>query len=491
MLEFDRMNNVCWREGIRIDRWNVPIYEALRRYARSNPVRFHMPGHMAGKGIPDVFKRNWEEIDVTEIPDMDNLHSPRGVISEAQTLAARAFGADRTFFLVNGSTCGMQAVIMTICRPGDRLLVARDAHRSVIAGMMLAGAEPVYIKPEYDRKFGITTILEPGSLKRALEENPDVAGVLITRPTYYGYCSDIEEIARIAHSHGKVLAVDEAHGAHLCFSGSLPVCAMKGGADICVQSAHKTLPALTQGSYLHVKGNIIDVDRLEFYLRLLQTSSPSYMIMAFLDIARAVMERDGSKLLAGLLEDIERFEEEASRIERISLHGRERRKYFERDRSRIVVNTGGLGITGYQAEKFLREDHNIQVEMSDFSNIVCIATPAVDCRSFDALAAALRDLGLRCRNRHPLGEILENILDIPETGIELGKICTCDARAVDLKESAGSVSMDFITPYPPGIPVVCPGEVIPREAVFLAESVLESGGRVQGLIDGERIRVAV
>ena len=450
-----------------------------------------MPGHKQGKGIPKRFLGRLEAFDLTEIPGLDNLHSPHGVIKTAQELAAKAFHADQTYFLVNGSTCGMHAMIMTICNPGDKLIVARDCHKSVIGGMMLARARPVYVKPEFDSEFGISTMLKPVEIKKALEQNPDAKAVIITRPGYYGICSDIEAIADIVHSYGRTLAVDEAHGAHLCFSDRLPASAMQAGADICVQSAHKTLPAFTQGAYLHVRRGRVDLEKLGFCLKLLQTSSPSYMIMASLDIARAVMEYDGGKLLGRLLENIAWFRESVLKEGIWQVLDENRLRGAELDSTRIVLNARKLGITGYELERSLRENYSIQVEMSDFYNIICIGTVADSQEDYEKLLFALRDLGERPVNALPLRAAPPFDLPIPRQKIELGDITGCKSAYVDFDKALGKTSLDIVTPYPPGIPVICPGEEITEQALVLLDCIVKSGGYVQGLGVGRRIRVAV
>ena len=461
--------------------WNIPIYNSIKEYIQTNPVSFHMPGHKMGKGIPPELLERIAQLDLTEIPGTDNLHSPSGAIKEAQELAARAFGADKTYFLVNGSTCGIQAMIMTICRPGDKLIVARDCHKSVISGIMFAGAQPIYIKPLFDSSFGIPTVTSVSCVKKAIEENPDAVGVLITRPGYYGTCSDIQQLADIIHSYGKILAVDEAHGAHLKFCSRLPVCAMDAGADICVQSTHKTLPAFTQGAMLHVRSGLIDMDKLEFNLNMLQTSSPSYIIMSYLDIAREIMEYQGESLLEGLLENIKWFKSLTGRPGNILfLTGSDIRE-GEIDDTRIVVNMRALGVTGFQAEKMLRQKHNIQVEMSDFHNIVCIATVADRKEDFEKLHLALAELTLDFREIPPLTDTHVKDLGIPLQSLEIKDVMRAEGIKIPLESAVGRTSKTMLTPYPPGIPLICPGEIISKEVVEYIYDIVKSGGTVNGM----------
>jgi arginine decarboxylase len=445
-----------------------------------------MPGHKLGRGIPAEFQLNPTMLDLTEIPGMDDLHFPKEAIRDAQELAAKAFGAQKTYFLVNGSTCGIHASILAVCRPGDKLIVSRDSHKSVITGMMLAGVSPIYIKPHFEKQFEISGIAETDEIEKALRENSDAVGVLITRPNYYGICADLQSIVDITHSYGKIVIVDEAHGAHLHFNKSLPESAMKAGADISIQSAHKTLPAFTQGAYLHINPGRIDLDRLEFYLSSIQTSSPSYIIMTYLDIARAIMEKDGKRLLDTLLESIDWFKDSMRNAEGISVLSEKLIMMGKLDKTRLVINTKNIGKTGFEVERILRQEHNIQVEMSDINNIVCIATVADTKKDFESLSFAVNKLASRFKGLPPLADIMVRDMVIPKQGAALNEIRHGKAFKLKFKESCGRTSMSIITPYPPGIPAICPGEVISQDAIEYVNSIIALGGKVTGLSgDGE------
>lgn len=454
-----------------------------------------MPGHKLGKGIPGMFLSEIEKLDLTEIPGLDSLHAPSGAIKEAQKLAAGAFGAKQTFFLVNGSTVGLHAAISAVCRPGDRLIAGRDSHSSAINGMLLRGVQPVYILPEYLSEFGINTGITPQAVEHALDEAPDAAGVIITRPSYYGVCSDIQKIAEIIHEHNKILIVDEAHGAHLSFDPELPLGALGAGADICIQSAHKTLPAFTQGAYLHVGSDRVDGERLEYFLDMYQTTSPSYIIMAYLDIARELMQKNGRKLLNELLKSI-RSSAGCMDNSGIRLLNRSLIPGFELDETRITVNTAGIGMTGYSAEKLLRESFNIQVEMSDLNNVVCIATVADDNESIGKLFAALSRLKRpeasgenSCTDELLSVKSLYRGLKEPVVTMEPSKILDAEVERVPLDHAAGRTSRGMISPYPPGMALVCPGETIDAAAVAYIMALIRSGGSVHGVGDDGTVAV--
>jgi len=472
-----------------MENWNVPLYRAVRQYSRSNPIPFHMPGHKLGKGIPDEFLENLEMLDVTEINGTDNLHHPEGAIKEAQVLAAEAFGADKTYFLVNGSSCGIMAAILTLCRPGDKIIVGRDCHKSVINGIILAGAHPVYVKPEFDNNFGISTVTAPSAIEEALGRHPDATGVFITRPNYYGICSDIKEIARIVHHKGKVLVVDEAHGAHLNFSDKLPGSSIRLGADICIQSAHKTLPAFTQGAYLHVRSPYVDLEKLESNLRILQTSSPSYIIMVMLDIAREIMAKSGEKLIDNLLHEIKDFRERIVRLKNVEMYSNNDIFNGEYDETRIVLNFKKSGITGFDVDRILRKEYNIQIEMADFYNAVCIATVADRKEDFEKLCCAVSEISARFAGNPPLPDNIIKEFEIAPLIIDPKEAVLNEGEAVPLDRAVGRICRSVVTPYPPGVPVVCPGEMITENTVERIYIILKAGGTVNGLEANEEICV--
>jgi len=457
-----------------------PLFNAVASYCKDKHIAFHMPGHKMGKGLPGFFKEKLAFFDLTEIPGMDNLHCPEGVIMDAQAYAARVFGAERTFFLVNGSTAGIHASIMAVCNPGDKLIVQRDSHRSVAGGLMLAGAEPVFLSGCYDKKTGILLPPSPQGLERLLVNHRDVAGVLLTRPGYYGQCSNIHELVSTAHKYGKPVIVDEAHGAHLVFSERLPECALEAGADISVQSAHKTLPALTQGAFLHLgKGHLIDGEKVASCLQMLQTTSPSYIIMASLDLAAGIMEESGVEMLDTLLDNIESLKEQVSEGNIRVVDGKNLPVHAFDD-TRLVFDVRQTGLSGFTAEKILKEKYNIQIEMSDPFNIVCIATIADGKDELNALGDALLEMG-RHKTR-PYTDIEPLFCDEPpEMEIPLYKVGRLAKERVPLEQSGGRICADIITPYPPGIPVIWPGERIGKDMPARIKEFILQGGTINGI----------
>lgn len=459
---------------------DVPIISAIKEYIDSDPVPFHMPGHKMGAGLNNDYFGNIAAMDLTEIPHLDNLHNPDGVIEKSQKLAAQAFGAQDSFLIVNGSTCGVQAIIMTICRQGDKLIVSRDCHVSVINAMMLVGVEPIFISPGYDFEFGIPTAVSTEDVIQAVRANPEAKGVFLTRPNYYGVCCDIKSIAQIVHSYDMVLAVDEAHGAHLKFNSRLPVCAMESGADICVQSAHKTLPAMTQGSYLHVKSIKVDIDLLKSNLSVLQTTSPSYLILSTLDYARALMASEGERLLNNLLDYVEEFKENIKNTGCLQCDIKNVNN-FQIDNTRLVINTKNKGFTGYEVERIIRQTDAIQVEMSDFNNIVCISTVSDKREYFVRLHQALARLENKVVDERKISDKYFVKFRLLKRVVQLKDINMHKTARINLENSYGRISKRVITPYPPGVPLVFPGEMIDEEVIDTVKQIIELGGRVNGI----------
>ncbi len=370
-------------------KYNTPLYTAIKKYIYNKRLAFHMPGHKRGKGIPKRFKNDVFSMDLTELSQTDNLHEPKGSIFEAQNLAAAAFGAKRSFFLVNGATCGVQAMITAVCSPGDVLIVDRNCHSSVISALILTGVIAKYVYPEYIEHLGIYGGISQEALEKVLINNPKAKGVLITSPNYYGLCSDIKLIAQVVHRHNKLLLVDEAHGAHFYFNPDLPEGALAVGADICVHGAHKTMPALTQSGFLHVNSGSIDITRLKACLKLFQTSSPSFLLMAYLDLARSIMQKEGHNKLDRILKTMRKLREEINKTKVLYSPGKEiigKYGVSDIDLTRLLVNSRAFGHSGHEIAEKLRDDYKVEVEMSDIFNIVCIV-------SFSDKLKDIRELG--------------------------------------------------------------------------------------------------
>jgi len=467
---------------------NTPIYNMLLKYSGRKPLPFHMPGHVMGRGLASLFK-DAGLMDITEIPGSDFLHDPGGVIMEAQVLAARAFGARNTYFSVNGSTAGIHAMIRAAVKPGGKILVNRDAHSSAINAISLLNAKPVYLIPVYDEETHLALGCRKADLESALNQHPDIQAVLLTRPNYYGVVPDIKDMAEIARSRGIPVIIDEAHGAHFAFSSLLPETALESGADACVQSLHKTLPAMTQTALVHEgESSMLEPGSLFRNLSMLQTTSPSYVLMASIDIAREIMEKMGAELYDVLYGRIRAFDAELSGIAGVK-RVKPGAEGIETDFSRIVLSFQECGLTGLEAERILRESFGIVAEMADHYHVVFIATPFHTDDDFETLIRAIHETVRR--GYGPAEDRLSFVRapkTLPEKAMNPGEALSKPSEIIPLKQAAGRISAAPVTPYPPGIPLVYPGEVITAELSGCLAEILRSGGRVHGIMDG-RVRV--
>lgn len=476
---------------------STPLLDRLLSLQQENLVSFHMPGHKNGKIFEKLkyedFKKNLLSIDTTEIIGTDNLHKPQEVIKRAQEKARDVFKSEETFFLVNGSTSGIYSMIMAATSPGDKIIIGRNCHQSVIHATLLGDLIPVYLYPEMDIKQGIALGISPAEVERKLLEHPDAKAVLLTYPTYHGFASDLETIAKIVHHHGKVLLVDEAHGAHLGLSDALPMSALACGADAVVQSLHKTLPALTQSSMLHLQGNRIDREKLKFMLRLHQSSSPSYILMASLDLATTIYERQGKQLMMELLDNIKVFKEKLQHIKGIRILGEEivgKGWIKAMDKTKLWISMEGNKITGYDLEKKLRNNYGIQMELSNIYGVLGLATIGNDEEDFDRLYKALSCISQEVGEKE-IAEIPFYSYSIPKQVLTPREALYRQKRKVNLEEAIGQISGEYLIPYPPGIPILVPGEIIEEEMISYTKAMITRGMEVTGLKDDicEKIEV--
>lgn len=483
--------------------YDAPLLQTLMDCAEQETAAFHFPGHRRGRAAPPALAATLGDAvfqhDLPELPELDNLFAPDGVIKDAQTQAAHLFDADETFFLVNGSTCGIQAAIIATCASGDHLILPRNCHMSAVSGMVLSGALPKYIMPAYDSVWGIAHGVIPSTVDAAISEvskqGGRVAAVLLVSPTYYGACSDVASIAEACHLHGIPLIVDEAHGGHFKFQEQLPPTALEQGADVVVQSTHKVLGSLTQSAMLHLKGRRVNRNRLRKCLQVLQSSSPSYLLLASLDAARAHMSQQGSTVLSQavmlardarcalkLIPGIHVLDEQ--RVDSIV-------KMARLDPLRITIGLWDLGITGFEADDILRLEYGVIAELPLLQSITFALSAGTTRNDIRRLVDGIRSLSSRHQSmRRP--SCVHSSVKIPEPVAE-GWSCLqkrspreaffADSEAVTIEDSVGRVSAELLCPYPPGIPVVAPGEMITDEAVGQLKAVLEAGGIITGAAD--------
>jgi len=468
---------------------NRPLVGRLKSHINNHPVSFHVPGHKGNPAGMDAQAHFWDrllEYDVTELSGLDNLHCPTGVIKEAQDLAARAYGVEHTYFLVNGSTAGILASLLAATHPGDTVIVDRNCHSSVINGLMLGRLKPVYIGRPVDSGTGIPLSIDILEVDRALEANKGAKVIIITNPSYYGVCSDVESIAHKAKNNGVTLIVDEAHGAHLKFWDGLPVSAVDSGADIIIQSAHKTLPAMTQGSWLHVMGKGVDRDRLERMLGIFQTTSPSYPIMASLDTARYMMETLGAYRLKEMVEYTNHARTSINSLgsglfcpEREYFKGK---GCYDFDETKLVINCIGAGISGYQLDLKLRTEDGVYGELYDRVNWLGVITIGGRQTDMDRLVEGCRGI----KPQPVVNSIMLPPLYRPAIchGVDPWEVLDRHCISVALDHAEGMIACSGIIPYPPGIPLVCPGERLSAGTIEQIKEYQALSISVKGCRDG-------
>jgi arginine/lysine/ornithine decarboxylase len=477
---------------------SIPILKSLIEYRDEGVVSFHMPGHKKG----GIYKKIDMEflggdllaLDTTEVPGIDNLHCPESSIQAAQRLAADAFGADHSFFLVNGTTSGIYSMIMVAANPGDKIIIPRNCHRSVHGAVILGRLIPVYIDPEMDDELGIAMGIKPETVEYILEKHNDAKAVVITSPTYYGACSDLRRIAELVHEKGMLLLVDEAHGSHFGFNERLPMSALEAGADMAAQSIHKTLPAMTQSSMLHVKSTRVDIEKLKLFLQLTHTTSPSHILLASLDAARYIMQESGRELLEDAIAWSNQARNEINSIaglyclssDRIGKYG-----IFDLDPTRITVNFSAAGMSGTSAEAILRKNFKIQVEMADLYNIVALTTIGNHQVDYERLVAALKGIAKTQGSGAAGVKATSTFIKPPELSILPWEALYCEKEHVEASDSIGRICGEMVIPYPPGIPVLMPGEMISREAYEYLKLCVQQGIKINGAFDAKLETICV
>ncbi|KRD82454.1 arginine decarboxylase [Bacillus sp. Root147] len=471
--------------------FQTPLFTALLEHANKNPIQFHIPGHKKGNGMDPEFKEfigeNALSIDLINIAPLDDLHQPRGIIKQAQDLAAEAFGADHTFFSIQGTSGVIMAMIMSVCGPCDKIIVPRNVHKSIMSGIVLTGATPIFIHPQVDPDLGISHGVPPESIEKALKQHPDAKAVLVINPTYFGIAGDLRKIVEITHSYNIPVLVDEAHGVHIHFHDELPLSAMQAGADMAATSVHKLGGSMTQSSILNVQGKLVSPERIQAILSMLTTTSTSYILLASLDAARKSLATEGQALLEGTIRMAEKARVLINEIDYLYCVGREildTPATYAIDSTKIIVSVKKLGITGYAVEKWLREKFNIEVEMSDLYNILCIITPGDKEEDLLRLVYALRELSIEFKHQSDLHVNTAVLLpDIPVLALTPRDAFYAETEVVSFEESVGRIIAEFVMVYPPGIPIFIPGEIITEENLLYTKKNIEAGLPVQGAED--------
>ncbi|MDC3416527.1 aminotransferase class I/II-fold pyridoxal phosphate-dependent enzyme [Aquibacillus salsiterrae] len=470
--------------------YDTPLFTGLLDHAKKNPTQFHIPGHKKGTGMDPTFRQfigeNALSIDLINIQPLDDLHHPHGMIKQAQDLAAQAFHADHTFFSVQGTSGAIMTMVLSVCGPGDKIIVPRNIHKSVTTAIIFSGATPIFIHPEIDKKLGISHGITPDAVQNALQAHPDAKAVLVINPTYFGVAADLKKIVEIAHDHGAPVLVDEAHGVHIHFHDELPMSAMQAGADIAATSVHKLGGSMTQSSILNLKEGLVSHERVQSVLSMLTTTSTSYILLASLDTARKQLAIHGKELIDKTIQLAKATREQINLIPNLYCPGEEilgSQSTFHYDPTKLIISVKDLGITGYDVEMWLRKHYNIEVELSDLYNILCIITPGDSKKQTDLLIEALQKLASDKEYTAVQREIHVQIPDIPVLALSPRDAFYAETETVKLEDAAGRISAESIMVYPPGIPIFIPGEIITFDNIEYIKQNLDAGLPVQGLED--------
>ncbi len=467
----------------------TPVFEALKNLMEENSVSFHMPGHKGRNALV-----NWREYipyaDITELDGMDNLLEPRGIIQESQEYAAKVFGAKATYYGVNGSTGSNYIALATITKPGDKVLIQRSCHKSIYNGLILNRLNPVYLYPNYNENYNVLTGLFPEDIDKILRNQPDIKAIVLTYPNYYGVCYDLKAVADIVHKHNKVLMVDEAHGPHMGFSDKLPMSALQAGADIVSHSTHKTLPSFTQTSLLHVNSDRIDLNKLRDRYQLYTSTSPSYLFTLSNEAACAYMDsREGKNKLDWNIEKCKEVIERLNKIDRVHVFtgDPDDKTIVARDLTKILISIDG--ISGSQIMKRLKSEYNIRLEMADYYYALIFCTLMNEEEDYDRLIAAIEDLAKK--SEHEEIEYVNTKMPEPKIVISPAEAYFGKKDQVQLKDAIGRISAAPIIPYPPGIPLVAPGEEITKEIYEHILFLMDNGLEIVGLMGYNKDKVVV
>ena len=477
-----------------LDQNSAPIAQALATLRTNRVVPFDVPGHKRGRGnreLTDFLGERCMSVDVNSMKPLDNLCHPVSVIREAEQLAADAFGAAHAFFMVGGTTSAVQAMVLTACGAGDKIILPRNVHRSVINALVLCGATPVYVNPHTDDRLGIALGMSVAEVQDAIAANPDAKAVLVNNPTYYGVCSNLRAITELAHNNGMLMLCDEAHGTHLYFGADLPLSGMAAGADFASVSMHKSGGSLTQSSLL-LTGEGVNHDHVRQIINLTQTTSGSYLLLASLDISRKNLALNGKIIFAQVAEMARYAREEINAIGDYYAFSRERVNgdtVFDFDHTKLSVHTLDTGLAGIEVYDILRDQYDIQIEFGDLANVLAYLSVGDRPRDLERLVGALGEIRRRFKKSR-MGMMTQEyvapvVAETPQTAFYAGK------TTMSLTHSAGQISGEFIMSYPPGIPILAPGERITEAVIAHIRYAKERGCFLTGTedLDVENINV--
>ena len=473
-------------EKTEIDQTRAPIYEALEKFREMRVVPFDVPGHKHGKGNPELTAFLGEKcvgVDVNSMKPLDNLCHPVSVIRDAELLAADAFGAKHAFLMVGGTTSSVQSMVLSCCKQGDKIILPRNVHRSVINSLVLCGAIPVYVNPDVDRRLGISLGMSREHVRKAIAEHPDAVAVLVNNPTYYGICSDLRAIVKMAHDAGMLCLADEAHGTHFYFGDNMPVSAMKAGADMAAVSMHKSGGSLTQSSLLLI-GENVNERHVRQIINLTQTTSGSYLLMSSLDISRRNLALRGKEVFRKVIEMAEYAREEINAVGGYYAYGRELingDSIFDFDPTKLSVHTRDIGLAGIEVYDILRDEYDIQIEFGDIGNILAYLSIGDRMQELERLVSALAEIKRRYK-KDPDGLLSQEYID-PEVVCSPQEAFYSQKKSIPINESSGFVCSEFVMCYPPGIPILAPGERITKDIIDYIQYAKAKGCSMTGSED--------
>ncbi len=461
----------------------APIYEALDRFGKMRVVPFDVPGHKRGRGNPELARLLGEKcvsMDVNSMKPLDNLCHPVSVIRGAEKLAADAFGAANAFLMVGGTTSAVQSMVMSVVQAGQKIILPRNVHRSVMGALVLCGAIPVYVNPECDTRLGIPLGMSLAQLKSTIESNPDAKAILVNNPTYYGICSDLRSIVELAHRHNMLVLADEAHGTHFYFGENLPVSAMAAGADMAAVSMHKSGGSLTQSSLL-LAGPRVNADHVRQIINLTQTTSASYLLLSSLDISRRNLALRGKQAFDGVCDLADYAREEINDLGGWYAFSKELingDSVFDFDQTKLSVHTLDLGLAGIEVYDILRDEYDIQIEFGDLGNILAYLSIGDRRRDVERLVSALSEIG-RLYSKDRTG-MMENEYIAPDVAVTPQFAFYAPKESLPIEETAGRVCSEFVMCYPPGIPILAPGERVTEKILEYIRYAKEKGCQLTG-----------
>lgn len=487
------------------------LFESLREYSKSDCYPFHMPGHKRNPAAGPMAEL-WQ-LDITEIDGFDNLHAPEGILKEAQEYAAGLYHSEETYFLINGSTAGILSAVSAAAGSGNRtakkLIIARNCHKAVYHAAFLNHLEIEYIYPDIIKEVTIADGISALQVEKKLQEIAEkegtpvsgisglVAGIVITSPTYDGILSDVAGIVQVSHRYGIPVIVDQAHGAHFGFHPGFPPGAVTQGADLVIHSVHKTLPSPTQTALLHRNGSLVSGEVLRQYLGIYQSSSPSYLLMAGIDACMHFMKQEGEKRLDLLLSRRTAFMRQAAKLKKITVYSSEdgkdgdyRWRPGQQEPGRLLISVKDASFTGKALYQMLREKYHLQMEMCTIHSVTAILSLMDEEEGFHRLAKALDEIdGMLLENACPFSDGAESLRRTgPQIAMRMEEAFLAEGRYLPLEEAEGEIAASFISLYPPGIPLLVPGEEIDRQMLSLLKDYLEKGFEIQGLLEGQRLK---